>query len=271
MATNSVEVDIGANQFVLALSTFNHVEVPTGGSFPKGSIYGGASLIAPNLALTAAHCVSDRTFPFRYGGKQYTVAEMGIGVTHSVTEFQNRRSLNPIEVKKIHIHPKWQLSHHLDYDVAILELAESITTVKPIKIADKHLLYELQAYGGKAHMAGWGSIQPYEAGYETWEYPAHLRKVELNVLDRYRTVRALMGIATITPRMLSAVSSDGQDACAGDSGSPIFVIDSEPFQIGIVSWGVGCGQRNRPALFTDLSHDEISQWLAEKISELTDI
>lgn len=45
------------------------------------------------------------------------------------------------------------------------------------------------------------------------------------------------------------------DACTGDSGGPLVqTLNGGVVQMGIVSWGVGCGQSNQPGVFTKVSN-----------------
>lgn len=61
----------------------------------------------------------------------------------------------------------------------------------------------------------------------------------------------------------------GEDACTGDSGGPLLqkMNDESFLQVGIVSFGAGCAQVNRPGVYTRLSafHD----WIHEQICELS--
>lgn len=43
-----------------------------------------------------------------------------------------------------------------------------------------------------------------------------------------------------------------QDDCQADSGGPMTIVNAQgtPIQVGIVSWGRGCGHRGFPGVYT---------------------
>ncbi|MGB3627693.1 MAG: trypsin-like serine protease, partial [Henriciella sp.] len=66
-----------------------------------------------------------------------------------------------------------------------------------------------------------------------------------------------LGAATL------CAGGDDQDSCYGDSGGPLVVRNEygEPFQVGIVSWGLGCGREDSPGVYTRAAH--FAPWIEE--------
>jgi trypsin len=56
---------------------------------------------------------------------------------------------------------------------------------------------------------------------------------------------------------------EGKDACQGDSGGPI--IDQNNVQVGIVSWGVGCGRAAHAGVYTRVG--AYADWIDAKICQ----
>lgn len=48
--------------------------------------------------------------------------------------------------------------------------------------------------------------------------------------------------------------AEGRDACDGDGGGPLVCEKNKTwYQMGIVSFGIGCGRRNVPGVYTRVS------------------
>ena len=138
----------------------------------------------------------------------------------------------------------------------------------------------------KATVIGWGSYLPPELvttyyGYD-WDFgPASttLREVELNLYTPVECQQWYGRWTTDDPGYFLDDGSgelcaglrdvDGEDACGGDSGGPLFVkIDCDPdypcnpyILVGVVNWGAGappCGDKNYPGVYAHVG--TFRQW-----------
>ena len=56
----------------------------------------------------------------------------------------------------------------------------------------------------------------------------------------------------------------GVDTCQGDSGGPMFVATSGGFaQIGITSYGAGCGAEGYPGVYAEVNGDPIGDFIED--------
>uniref|UniRef100_A0A8C6R806 Suppressor of tumorigenicity 14 protein homolog n=1 Tax=Nannospalax galili TaxID=1026970 RepID=A0A8C6R806_NANGA len=211
----------------------------------------GASLISPNWLVSAAHCFMDDV-NFKYSDPTMWTAFLGL-------LDQSKRSASGVQehkLKRIITHPFFN-DFTFDYDMALLELkkpAEYSTVVRPICLPDTSHVFP----AGKAiWVTGWGHTQ--DGGTAA----VILQKGEIRIINQ-TTCEGLMP-QQITPRMMCVgFLSGGVDSCQGDSGGPLSSVEADGriFQAGVVSWGEGCAQRNKPGVYTRLT--VLRDWIKEQ-------
>ncbi|GAB5577255.1 transmembrane protease serine 6 isoform X1 [Prionailurus iriomotensis] len=172
---------------------------------------------------------------------------------------QSKRSASGVQelgLKRIISHPYFN-DFTFDYDIALLELeqpAEYSSTVRPICLPEASHTFPT----GKAiWVTGWGHTQ--EGGSSA----LILQKGEIRVINQ-TTCESLLP-QQITPRMMCVgYLSGGVDACQGDSGGPLSSVEADGriFQAGVVSWGEGCAQRDKPGVYTRLP--VFRDWIKEQ-------
>ncbi|XP_052850950.1 phenoloxidase-activating factor 2-like isoform X2 [Drosophila gunungcola] len=212
----------------------------------NGAYFGGGSLIAPGFVLTAAHFL-------RYKSAHEIVVRAGEWDLNSPEE-----SFAPEEreVEKIVSHPNFDFKTGAN-NLAILHLKSPFELkhhIRTISIPMPQSSYD----GQRCTVAGWG-----KRNFEDFNYSAVLKKVELPVVSRNdcesKLQRAKLGSNYKLPAsMICAGGEPNQDTCTGDGGSALFCSlgDENPdsyVQVGIVVWGLDCGQKDIPATYTNVA------------------
>lgn len=125
--------------------------------------------------------------------------------------------------------------------------------------------------GYQPFVAGWGKTQ--EAGKSA----SVLQEVQIPVLtneicqDRYKKIGKLVSEKQFDNAVLCAgVLAGGKDSCQGDSGGPLMIpsiIDGRIiyYQIGIVSYGIGCARSDVPGVYTRVQ--TFVDWIQRKVQE----
>ncbi|XP_053785827.1 putative serine protease 42 [Desmodus rotundus] len=200
----------------------------------------GGTLIAQQWVLTAAHCILRR--------HQYSVKMGDQSVFQKITSVV-------VPVKSITVHPRFSTLGTIHHDLALVQLHYPVNftiTIQPICIPDATFKV---AAGTRCWVTGWGRTQ--EIGGEWASF--RLQQVDQYIIyyDKCNEmVKKAMGKTKdlVLPGMICGYEGTGKDSCQGDSGGPLVCeYDNTWVQMGIVSWGYGCGRRQVPGVYTDIA------------------
>jgi secreted trypsin-like serine protease len=213
----------------------------------------GGSLIDGDSVLTAAHCVAG-TSP------QPLRVTVGRTVLNS-DQGQVRR------VSRIFIHPDYRERCRRCYDAAVLKLGNSVSGIAPIKLAASNQ-NALEKPRRTATVAGWGNTIKQTSPFppEPDNYPNRMRKAKVPLVSD-ATARGAYG-SSYRKRLMVAAGKEGKDTCAGDSGGPMWATTPQGRrQIGITSFGNGCGDKGFPGVYTEVNATSIRNFIANAASK----
>ncbi|XP_023943914.2 coagulation factor IX [Bicyclus anynana] len=217
----------------------------------------GGVLISKWFVATAAHCVS------RARPRDIAV---WLGALDTAAGTNTARKLGVVQ--KI-LHPLFQfrMTQPDRYDIALLKLSRPVmytSHILPICLPDT----DIELRGKSGVIAGWGKTDASNGHTGT----NILRSATVPILSTEQCIKwhqSKQILVEIHSEMICAGHSDGhQDACLGDSGGPLIVLDGGRYYlVGITSAGFGCGVDHQPGIYHNVKMT--SNWIKDIITPAT--
>lgn len=217
----------------------------------------GSTLIDESWILTAAHCVDDY-LPFVSGIRDILKVRLGEYDVSTTAEPLPHQEFNVSDIK---IHPNFN-NATLVNDIALLKLerpAKRQQNIDVVCVAKPEELDESRL--SSCYVTGWGrrteksdhSVVLKEIAVPLWQHSVCNTALQSQFGPKYNL-----------PETAICAGAEGRDACDGDGGGPLVCEqDGQWYQVGIVSFGIGCGRQGVPGVYTRVQ--AFQPWLEQTI------
>ncbi|KAK3917491.1 Phenoloxidase-activating factor 2 [Frankliniella fusca] len=214
---------------------------------PNESVYVcGGTLIDAVHIITAAHCIKS------YAAQDLRVRLGEWDVNHDVEFYPHVER----DVSAVVVHPEFYAGT-LYNDLAIIRLVSAVDFsqsphISPACLPDQYTEYA----GSRCWTTGWGK----DAFGDFGKYQNILKEVDVPVVSHQQCERQLQQTRLgydfkLHQGFVCAGGEEGKDACKGDGGGPMVCERGGSWQVvGVVSWGVGCGQSGVPGVYVKVAH-----------------
>ncbi|XP_049863595.1 proclotting enzyme-like [Schistocerca gregaria] len=206
----------------------------------------GGALISETHVLTAAHCI-----------EPHKLTDITVRLGEYDLDRRDETRAVDLRVVEATMHPRYDRSTY-ENDVAVLRLrrrAAFNSYVMPVCLP----AIDEGFVNRTAYVTGWGSIQFGGPGSPV------LRQVGIPVWPHQRC-EPLFSQPILDTHLCAGAYEGGKDSCQGDSGGPLVIQEEDGrwVAVGVVSWGIGCGNKDSPGIYTRVS--KFLPWIAKTMA-----
>ncbi|XP_002939269.3 hepatocyte growth factor activator [Xenopus tropicalis] len=218
-----------------------------------GNYFCAGSLIQPCWVVSAAHCFADSPSKSKI---RVVLGQHFFNQTTDVTQ--------TFEVERYIFYDKYSVFKRNEHDIVLIKLKRiNNACAKKTQFVQTICLPDVSAPFADDHhcqIAGWGRMHE-----DSTEYAQNLQEAIVPLVPDNKCSSPEIYGAEISENMFCAGYFDCTiDSCQGDSGGPLACEkDKISYLWGIVSWGEGCGNHNKPGVYTKVSN--YVDWINRKI------